>query len=169
MQTLDDVFAAMDEDPTIPAVATGGEFRADGCFATAQEARAFLMAGNATATFVSKKTEARFTFKVRKPEDGTGSVLFVSVLNGPDNWSNYAYLGFIRSGVFFHGGHKAKVKADAPSAQAFAWGWQQLARDLMPATLQVWHEGKCGRCGRKLTVPSSIASGFGPECQGKLA
>jgi hypothetical protein len=28
----------------------------------------------------------------------------------------------------------------------------------------VWHEGRCGRCGRKLTVPESIESGFGPEC-----
>jgi hypothetical protein len=26
------------------------------------------------------------------------------------------------------------------------------------------HEGKCGRCGRLLTVPSSIESGIGPEC-----
>jgi len=28
----------------------------------------------------------------------------------------------------------------------------------------VFHEGACGRCGRTLTVPESIASGFGPEC-----
>lgn len=33
--------------------------------------------------------------------------------------------------------------------------------------LQVWHEGRCGRCGRKLTVPSSIETGLGPECAGK--
>jgi hypothetical protein len=28
----------------------------------------------------------------------------------------------------------------------------------------VWHEGSCARCGKKLTVPESIESGFGPEC-----
>ena len=27
-----------------------------------------------------------------------------------------------------------------------------------------WHEGRCGRCGRKLTVPESIEAGYGPEC-----
>ena len=27
-------------------------------------------------------------------------------------------------------------------------------------------KGKCGRCGRKLTVPSSIESGLGPHCKG---
>jgi hypothetical protein len=25
-------------------------------------------------------------------------------------------------------------------------------------------EGKCGKCGRALTVPSSILTGIGPEC-----
>lgn len=28
-------------------------------------------------------------------------------------------------------------------------------------------EGACGRCGRKLTVPGSIASGIGPTCAEK--
>jgi len=30
--------------------------------------------------------------------------------------------------------------------------------------LEIWHEGRCGRCNRKLTVPASIALGIGPEC-----
>lgn len=165
MNPLDDIFASLPSDDGSAGSTT---FQADGCFTVAADARRFLMAGNATATLVSKKTEARFTFKVRKPEDGDGSFLFVSVLNGPDNWTNYAYFGYIRRGVFFHGGHKAKVRADAPSAKAFAWAWEALARDEIPASLEIWHEGKCGRCGRKLTVPSSIASGFGPECSNRI-
>jgi hypothetical protein len=34
--------------------------------------------------------------------------------------------------------------------------------------VEFWHEGKCCRCGRKLTVPASIASGIGPECATKI-
>jgi hypothetical protein len=30
--------------------------------------------------------------------------------------------------------------------------------------VEVWHEGTCGKCGRALTVPSSIENGLGPEC-----
>lgn len=30
--------------------------------------------------------------------------------------------------------------------------------------LEVWHNGSCGRCHRKLTDPDSIETGFGPEC-----
>ncbi len=29
------------------------------------------------------------------------------------------------------------------------------------------YEGRCSRCGRKLTVPASIHHGLGPECAGK--
>jgi hypothetical protein len=37
------------------------------------------------------------------------------------------------------------------------------AKIKMP-NLEIWHEGRCGRCGRKLTVPESIHNGYGPEC-----
>jgi hypothetical protein len=36
--------------------------------------------------------------------------------------------------------------------------------DDLPESLEIWHEGSCLRCGRKLTVPESIESGYGPEC-----
>jgi hypothetical protein len=38
----------------------------------------------------------------------------------------------------------------------------------MPDGVVIWHEGRCGRCGRRLTVPESIESGYGPECIGKI-
>lgn len=170
MKLATDIFAGLDHD--MSPEATGEEHQPHDFrnrFADAATARAYMLAGNATVTFVSKATEARFTFKVRKPKEGdTGQFLFVSVLKGPDNWANYAYFGYIRRGVFFHGNGKAKVAESAPSVKAFAWTWRQLAQGTLPDTLEVWHEGSCGRCGRKLTVPSSIAQGFGPECVQRL-
>ena len=163
--TLEQMFDSLEVPPASAEVA---DFQADGCFTSAKAARDFFLAGNATGTLVSKRTGARFTFKVRKPDDGDGQFFFVSVLNGPDNWQNYAYIGYVRRGVFFHGRAKAKVGADAPSVKAWTWAWGQISRDVLPDQLEIWHEGKCGRCGRKLTVPSSIASGFGPECIGKV-
>lgn len=41
-----------------------------------------------------------------------------------------------------------------------------IAGGVIPPSLEVWHEGRCGRCGRALTVPESIASGIGPVCEG---
>jgi Family of unknown function (DUF6011) len=125
----------------------------------------FALAGNATFTVLNSKTSKRFTFRVRQCEDKP-ELYFISVLTGNDNTSDYAYLGTIRAGQYQHG-RKSKIAATALSALAFAWIWNNAQR--LPACIEVYHEGKCGRCGRALTVPESVASGFGPECTKKLA
>jgi hypothetical protein len=85
---------------------------------------------------------------------------FVSVLQGPDNQSDYAFIGTIFGGEQYRHGGKSKVSADAPSAKAFAWSWANLDSD----EIEVWHSGKCSRCSRELTDPESIARGLGPIC-----
>jgi len=139
------------------------------------DARTFILGGNATVTLASERTGARFTYAVKaptKPTENGGLVIdhsndaprFVKVLTGSDNEADYQFLGTIfPDGRFVHG-RKSRIGLGAPSAKAFAWSWQHLNVGRVPEGLQVWHEGRCGRCGRKLTVPSSIASGFGPEC-----
>jgi hypothetical protein len=117
----------------------------------------------------SAKTGTRFTYRVTKSEDE--QTMFVGVLTGQDNESSYSYAGRISRDVFWLGRkvpREGDVPRDAPSAKAFDWTWRKLVRGEMPEQLEVWHEGRCGRCGRKLTVPESIAAGFGPECAGKV-
>ena len=127
----------------------------------------FALAGNAVFTIVSKRTGTRFTFKVQAAENAP--MHFVKVLTGPDNATDYKYLGFMRRGVYFHGGEKAKIAKDAPSAIAFDWFWRSLARQENLDKVEIHHEGRCGRCGRPLTVPESIQSGYGPECVTKVS
>lgn len=135
----------------------------------AQAALTFALAGNATLTLVSQKTGARFTYSVRANDDST--VWFVGLLTGPDNRADYKYMGRIARGIYWHGRKVPRagdIGREAPSARAFDYAWRALARGAMPDQCEIWHEGSCGRCGRKLTVPESIASGFGPECINKL-
>jgi hypothetical protein len=61
--------------------------------ATAREAAAFILAGNATFTVQSSATQTRFTYRVRQP-DPTGPH-FVALLNGQDNENDYVFLGTI--------------------------------------------------------------------------
>jgi Family of unknown function (DUF6011) len=124
----------------------------------------FALAGDARFTISNASTGNRFTFRVRKPQDDAPH--FVSVLTGADNDNSYTYLGTIFSDGAYRHGRKSRISPDAPSAKAFDWTWQN--RERLPANVKVNHEGKCGRCGRTLTVPESIESGFGPECIGKL-
>jgi hypothetical protein len=158
---------------------SGGNFACDeivnsdklpaGRLATAAEALAYIRGGKATVTLVSVKTAARFTYRVSAAEND--DVMFVGLLNGPDNTADYKYLGRISRGVFWAGRKVPKpgdISAEAPSSKAFDWVWRRLVRGELPEALEIWHSGRCGRCARKLTVPASIASGFGPECAGKV-
>ena len=129
-----------------------------------EKARQFILAGNATFTLKSVKTGTRFTYRVRASGDKT--VHFVSLMNGPDNEASFSYFGFIRRGVFHHGAAKARVAYDAPSVKAFNWTFRVLQQDSMPDALQFWHEGRCGKCNRKLTVPESLETGMGLDCAG---
>lgn len=140
-----------------------------GMFTSAQSAMKFILAGKATLTLVSKKTQNRFTYRVTaKDTENGGKIYFVALLNGPDNETSYQYFGYIKQQyaglVYYHGRAKAKVSQDAPSAKAFDWTFKRLSAGTIPEGLEVWHSSHCGRCNRRLTVPSSISQGFGPEC-----
>jgi hypothetical protein len=72
------------------------------------------------------------------------------------------------AGRYQHG-KKSKISDNAPSAKAFAWFVVQLRTNPNVFNqVEFRHEGCCGRCGRTLTTPESIDTGFGPECSGKL-
>jgi hypothetical protein len=131
-----------------------------------RQALEFALAGNARLTLVSKKTGQRFTYRVRqpKPKDDRPVPHFVKVLTGPDNEAHYEFLGTVFKGGEYRLGHRSRITAKAPSAQAWAWFWPKLLGGTLPPQLEVWHEGRCGRCGRALTVPESIERGIGPEC-----
>lgn len=128
-----------------------------------EDHKRFILAGDATFTVLNTRSQGRYTFKVSKSEDG--KVWFVGVLTGPDNYSDYAYMGIVKDGAFF-GTRKSRVSKDAPSYKAFAWLWGRLETGL-PEFVEIWHEGSCCRCGRKLTTPESVKAGIGPVCADK--
>jgi hypothetical protein len=117
-----------------------------------------MFAGNCIATFVNTKTDNRFTFKLKQKKDS--NLFFVSVLTSPDV---YTYIGTVINGQFKHG-KKSKITKDAQSLRVFEYVFKNLLSASLPDFIEVWHEGRCGKCGRTLTVPSSIATGLGPEC-----
>lgn len=137
-----------------------------------QDWKTFLRAGKAVFTVRNTATGNRFTFRVNRHHDCQGrptqtagqDTWWVSVLSGPDNMRHYTYIGAI-FGTTFRLTRGSKVNEEAQSFRVFAWLnlFLQSDRDLPPG-IEIHHEGRCGRCGRTLTVPESIESGFGPEC-----
>jgi hypothetical protein len=132
-----------------------------------EDAKRFVTAGKATFTLSSTRTGARFTYKVSAIKDAPAR-FFVALLTGPDNTNDYAYIGLIDN-LKFRRTAKSKASEDAPSIKAIGFFCEQvLARDTMPACLEVRHEGRCGRCHHPLTTPESIDRGIGPDCAEKM-
>lgn len=132
----------------------------------AQDALRYMLAGNATVTLASARTGTRYTYRVRAAKDARGDVThFISVLTGSDNTRDYSYLGVVgRDGV--RTTQRSTVGPDAPSTRAIQWALRKLQEGQLPTELEVHHSGRCGRCGRELTVPESIRTGLGPTCAG---
>ena len=126
----------------------------------------FVLAGKAIFTIESKKTKSRFTYKVSKAKDG--DIWFVGVLTGSDNNSDYSYMGIIKKDLYYQRTAKSKLSNEAPSQVAFRWAWDKICKGALSKQANFYHEGRCGRCGRRLTVPESVKSGFGPECVTKV-
>lgn len=166
---LERMFGPEDEDegePEEPVSMIGN-------LASAAIALSFITAGNAYFTVRSQKSGVRYTYRVSlaKPQPGyehwTGHSYFVALLTGPENTADYQYLGMIRDNVF-RLTRASKMNNTATPVKAFRWVWDHLIRRELPPQTELWHQGRCGRCGRTLTVPESIAAGIGPECAGKM-
>lgn len=135
-------------------------------FTDASAAREFITSGNATVTLRSTVSGSHLTFKVATPKrEGASRVLFVLVLCGPDS---YRYIGMLGENGYFRVTTKTCPAKDATAIAAFRFCMVNLARRVIPATLEIRHIGRCGCCGRKITTPGSLDSGIGPECAAKV-
>jgi hypothetical protein len=144
---------------------------------TPATARTFLLAGRAIFT-VSNPAGERYTFRIdkmdaKKARDPQNLPYFAKFLTGSDNENDYSYLGLLLTGETLSVRATAKSPANAATEhkpfRVLGWALQVLTggREL-PAGYKIQHEGRCGRCGRTLTVPESIEAGIGPECATKM-
>lgn len=77
-----------------------------------------------------------------------------------------ACVGVINSRGFWH----IKTSKFSASSEVFKGAnylYQMACKDF-DTPMEVYHEGICGCCGRKLTHPDSIERGVGPSCFRKM-
>lgn len=119
----------------------------------------YMLAGHGKATLVGAET--RYTYKFGKSEDS--KLIFVKVLTGSNNETDYTYIGFINPHWEMVAGRKGNAAHGA--FKALAWYvYKACNAPEVAAKAQFLHEGVCGKCGRTLTTPESIARGIGPVC-----
>lgn len=141
----------------------------------------FILAGQATFTIeippqhqavCGDKTHYTFRVDYVEASDRWAEAWFVKMLAGPNNEEDYVYVGKLND-------HTGQVNATAKSTiRSDSAAYKLLNRTLARIWcddhnayeqhgFQVHHEGKCGRCGRKLTTPESVKTGIGPVCSGR--
>ncbi len=115
-------------------------------FTTIEDAKAYVLAGDATLTLESRRLGTQFTYRVIRCKDKEQPDLyFVSLLIGGEG--QFKYLGIInRTG--FRLTKNSWVNANAPSAKAFESFFLSTTLD---AELEVRHEG----CARTHTASES--------------
>lgn len=141
---------------------------------TATITRDFALAGRAVFT-VSNPAGDHYTYRIAElpARDGYGrqeTAFAAFVLTGPDNTSDYTYVGMVDTA-------SGRVRLTAksrftPACRAYrvlAWALSAIwaGRDLPPG-YAIQHAGRCGRCGRMLSDPVSCSTGLGPECRHKM-
>lgn len=126
------------------------------------EALNFILGGNALFTLVNKVRGTRFTYKILQNSKNERQFK-VSMMNGTDNTKDYRMIGTID--LEFPNIQPLGIHTkDFPAFKALDYVYLNLQVEMSMQALEIWHHGRCGRCGRILTVPESIANGIGPEC-----
>ena len=132
----------------------------------------FFKGGHAIFT-VSNPQGVRYTFKIKQGNFGKAveadSPYFASLLTGPDNNSSYTYMGMFNPNNYTCRLTRAsKYTSDSLPWRVLNWVLRiTFSGQNLPEGYGLQHEGKCCRCGRKLTTPESIDRGIGPECAKK--
>ena len=133
------------------------------------DVKPYVLAGNATFTLQSGETNEHFTYKMVRDKNNA-DLYRVRLLSGDDNTSDYNYVGcYYRSTSHLHLLSIWRTKpswANPPAIRAITYFLQHL--DNLPRNLYVYHTGRCARCGRLLTTPDSLISGYGPQCREAL-
>jgi hypothetical protein len=138
-------------------------------FHNPSDIKQYALAGHATLTLSSQRTGNRYTYKINQAKDDNGqpkAFWFVGLLTGPDNVNSYTYMGVLNGE--FKLTSKSRYSADSIPVRAFQFFWRHIDAGQLPPEMEIRHEGSCGRCGRKLTVPASVDSGIGPECARRM-
>lgn len=123
----------------------------------------FIFSGKAVFTISSNKSGKRFTYKVKANKEDDNK-FFIYLLTGPDNTSDYSYLGMInKKHLNVYPTQATRISVNSPSFKAIDWMLKSF-KEQKNSSFKIHHMGRCGRCSRPLTDPDSIERGLGPTC-----
>lgn len=129
-----------------------------------------LLAGNSEFILHSTKTNEDFRFKLCKQKKKDNANEFIYFVN---YWLNgeYVYAGllwFTESEAKFSTGKNGKMPANSKEIKSLLFVINKLFNQETVQFLEIYHTGRCSKCGKKLTDLDSMLTGLGPTCSKNL-
>lgn len=129
---------------------------------------------NGTYTVASARSGKHRTFSIRtQPDDSkfAPGKRVIALLTGPDNEGDYTPFGFVDDQKITVWRSK-RGQAEPSAYETYArLIWSLATRgeesEARRAGYTLLVEGRCIRCNRKLSDPTSIRTGIGPVCAGR--
>lgn len=127
-----------------------------------EDIMSYILGGKSEFTLVQvtegkKPVQSRYRVCV----NDTRSIYFIYVWDG----KKFIYQGYfgIRDKVIRKAKNLPDDEVDIVSLRALAWVFSHA--DRLPGCVHIYHNGRCSRCGRKLTDTESLRTGLGPTCR----
>lgn len=125
----------------------------------------YIFAGKAIFTVVSSKMGWRYTYKITQTKSNKDNYT-IKVLYGSDNTEDYKHIGILNRRLLSLESYNIE-NGQIRLLMSFI---HMLLNPLMewPETCEFYKSDKCAACGRLLTTPESIESGYGPRCYSRI-
>lgn len=136
------------------------------------EALRFMLAGMSEFILISGKTGTRFIYKLDKRESTkykNGEKQYIYWLNTGEKNGTMTYAGVLffdsnDSQFKFGKGARGNLTIGDIRVKSLLYVLNAFHKGKTNINVTVMHTGKCGKCGKRLTDPESIALGLGPKC-----
>lgn len=136
---------------------------------TPAQFRNFIFAGRSVFTLENNETGNYITFKIKELKKNYKVIPGVFVVECKvlgDKDTGYRFLGFLNL-------NERKFRRrfwdhNFIGYTTLFWLLKNLENLEKYEKLSIYHEGRCCKCGMPLTVPESIDSGIGPECNKRM-
>ncbi len=118
-------------------------------------------------TIRSKKSGKDYTFKVSQVPFKNSNYIHIKV---ETEYLNFKYMGWFKDGKIVKKNKDTNTNevVNTPAGEAVSWFLRQMFSNNfnnLNQSVDIFHLGKCLKCGKTLTDSNSIEVGFGPVCR----